>query len=70
MSESLLNRFREADKKVDEIEENGGVYLGEGYSGARTTKEYDDALAESQEVYNLLIEKGIDPFSAENQEKN
>ena len=58
----LLKRFHEADKKVTEIEKNGGLLLGDGYAEVESTKEYDIALNEAQKLYNQLQERGIDPF--------
>lgn len=58
---TLLEKFRAADKKVTEIENNGGLFL-EGYGACNTTLEYDKALEEAQKLYNQLIEKGINPF--------
>lgn len=60
--EALLLNFKSADKKVTEIESNGGLFL-EGYGGAGSSDEYDEALLISQRLYVKLQSLGIDPFS-------
>ncbi len=57
-----LEKFRIADAKVTEIENNGGLF-SEGYGGTESTKEYDEALEESQVIHSELIEQGISPFA-------
>jgi hypothetical protein len=59
---TLLEKFLAADKKVTELENNGGLYL-EGYGGVDSTKEYDKALETAQKLYQELEKKGINPFS-------
>ena len=59
----LLNNFKKADKKVSDIENAGGVYMGEGYGSVESTKEYDKALEESQSLYMELQKRGINPFA-------
>lgn len=59
---TTLEKFIQADNKVNEIENNGGLYL-DGYAGTATTPEYDAALLESQKLYNQLMAEGIDPFA-------
>jgi hypothetical protein len=61
-AQELKKAFLKADKKVSEIEANGGVSLI-GYGGVETSNEYDEALKISQDLYNQLIELGIDPFN-------
>jgi len=58
---TTLEKFIQADKKVTEIENNGGVFV-DGY-GTGTTKEYDSALEESQKLYEELNKMGINPFA-------
>ena len=58
---TLLEKFRQADKKVNEIEANGGLLSG-SYGTVETTKEYDKALEEAQELYMELEKQGIYPF--------
>ena len=60
---TLVEKFRAADKKVTEIENNGGLYLGESYGSTESTKEYDEALEEAQSLYAELEKLGIDPFA-------
>lgn len=58
---TTLDKFRAADQKVTEIENNGGLFLKD--SGATgSTKEYDQALEESQKLYFELESQGIYPF--------
>ena len=59
---TTLEKFIAADKKVNEIESNGGLFL-EGYGGTGSTKEYDEALEEAQKLYAELEAKGINPFA-------
>ncbi len=56
-----LQKFKAADKKVTEIENKGGVYMGDGYGTVETTTEYDEALIEAQALYAELEKLGIDP---------
>ena len=58
---TTLNKFKAADRKVTEIENKGGVYMGDGYGTVETTKEYDEALIEAQALYVELEKLGIDP---------
>lgn len=58
---TTLEKFRQADKKVTELENNGGVYSN-GYGATLTTKEYDKALKEAQELFEILDNQGINPF--------
>lgn len=58
---TLLEKFRQADKKVNEIESKGGL-LEVGYGAIETTKEYDEALEYSQKLYMELEKQGINPF--------
>lgn len=59
---TTLEKFRIADQKVTEIENNGGLYV-DGY-GTGSTPEYDNALEVSQKLYNELVSQGINPFEA------
>lgn len=59
---TTLEQFKSADKKVTEIE-NTLEYDLTGYVPVMIeTEEYKSALAESQRLYNELINNGIDPF--------
>ena len=60
---TLVEKFRTADKKVTEIENNGGLYLGEAYGSVGSTNEYNEALQEAQSLYAELEKLGIDPFA-------
>ena len=59
---TTLEKFLAADKKVTEIENNGGLYLS-GYGGAESTAEYDKALEDAQKLYAELEAQGINPFA-------
>ena len=57
---TTLQQFLQADKKVTEIENNGGLFI-DGYS-VDSTEEYNLALEASQKLYKELQENGINPF--------
>lgn len=57
---TTLEKFLAADKKVTELENNGGIWIN-GYA-TETSKEYDEALECSLKLYNELLEQGINPF--------
>lgn len=59
---TTLEKFLAADKKVTEIENNGGVWI-EGYDGVKTSNEYEAAHEEAQKLYSELQELGIDPWN-------
>ena len=57
---TILQQFLQADKKVTEIENNGGLFI-DRYS-VESTEEYDLALETSQKLYKELQENGVNPF--------
>ena len=59
---TTLAKFYEADRKVTEIENNGGTYFGEGYGTIEHTQEYNEALEEAQRLYKELEARGVNPF--------
>ena len=60
---TTLTAFRKADERVTEIEnQEGGKYLY-GYGAVGTTKDYDEALKNAQQLYEQLTKQGIDPFN-------
>ncbi len=58
---TILEQFKAADKKVNDIENNDGLILS-GYGGTSTTTEYDKAIEEAQKLYQQCIDQGVNPF--------
>lgn len=58
---TTLENFKLADKKVTEIENNGGLFIDGYITGS--TKEYNNALKVAKNLYNELLEQGINPFN-------